>query len=108
MPFEDQRFEGGNVESRYRSECDGSSADADRGIFKPGAVVIDAGISYDEEGKLCGDVDFEAVVEKVGAISPVPGGVGAITNAILMEHVFDIYRLFYEDGYDEDEDEYEV
>ena len=43
---------------------------------KEGAVVIDVGINRDEEGKLCGDVDFDQVKDKVGMITPVPGGVG--------------------------------
>ena len=45
-------------------------------FVKEGAVVIDVGINRDEEGKLCGDVDFEGVKDKVGMITPVPGGVG--------------------------------
>lgn len=55
--------------------------------FSEGQVVIDAGINWDEkESKLCGDVDFEAVEPKVGAITPVPGGVGAVTSAIIISH----------------------
>ena len=49
-------------------------------------VVIDVGINFDEEGKMCGDADFEAVKEKVKAITPVPGGVGGVTTALLMHH----------------------
>lgn len=56
-------------------------------MIKPGAVVIDVGINRTEEGKLVGDVDFEAVSEKASYITPVPGGVGPMTIAMLMENV---------------------
>ena len=52
--------------------------------IKKGAVVIDVGIHRNEENKLCGDVDFEAVEPKAAMITPVPGGVGAVTTAVLM------------------------
>ncbi|KZN98869.1 bifunctional methylenetetrahydrofolate dehydrogenase/methenyltetrahydrofolate cyclohydrolase FolD [Pseudobacillus badius] len=52
--------------------------------FKPGAVVIDVGMNRDENGKLCGDVDFESAKEKAGAITPVPGGVGPMTITMLL------------------------
>lgn len=56
--------------------------------FSEGQVVIDAGINFDEStGKLCGDVDFDAVSDKVAAITPVPGGVGSVTSAILIKHL---------------------
>ena len=56
-------------------------------MIKPGAVVIDVGMDRDPEtGKLCGDVDFEAAKEVTGAITPVPGGVGPMTIACLMEN----------------------
>lgn len=55
-------------------------------MVKPGAVVIDVGMDRDENGKLCGDVDFEAVSEVAGAITPVPGGVGPMTIAMLMKN----------------------
>lgn len=51
---------------------------------KEGAVVIDVGMDRDENGKLCGDVDFESVEPKVSAITPVPGGVGPMTVAMLL------------------------
>lgn len=54
---------------------------------KPGQIVIDVGMNVDSEGKLCGDVDYENVSEIVDAITPVPGGVGSITTAILLKHV---------------------
>lgn len=53
---------------------------------KEGAVVIDVGIHRMENGKLCGDVDFDSVVDKVSAITPVPGGVGPMTIAMLMNN----------------------
>ncbi|MEZ4223779.1 MAG: bifunctional methylenetetrahydrofolate dehydrogenase/methenyltetrahydrofolate cyclohydrolase FolD [Polyangiaceae bacterium] len=53
---------------------------------KPGAVVIDVGMNRDENGKLCGDVDFAAVREVAGAITPVPGGVGPMTIAMLLDN----------------------
>ncbi len=55
-------------------------------MVKPGAVVIDVGMNRDENGKLCGDVDFEKVSEIAGAITPVPGGVGPMTIAMLMKN----------------------
>ena len=56
---------------------------------RPGQVVIDVGINMDENGKLCGDVDFDAAEPVVSAITPVPGGVGAVTTSILAGHVVD-------------------
>ncbi len=53
---------------------------------KPGACVIDVGMNRDENAKLCGDVDFHAVKEIAGAITPVPGGVGPMTIAMLLEN----------------------
>ena len=56
-------------------------------MVKPGAIVIDVGINRDEQGKLCGDVDFEPVREALGPtgwISPVPGGVGPMTITMLL------------------------
>ena len=55
-------------------------------ILKPGAAVIDVGMNRDENGKLCGDVDFESVSKIAGAITPVPGGVGPMTVALLMRN----------------------
>jgi methylenetetrahydrofolate dehydrogenase (NADP+)/methenyltetrahydrofolate cyclohydrolase len=51
--------------------------------IKPGAVVIDVGIKVDEEGNVCGDVDFEEVSEVASRITPVPGGVGTVTTSVL-------------------------
>jgi len=53
-------------------------------MVKPGAVVIDVGINRNADGKLCGDVDFSGVAEVAGWISPVPGGVGPMTIAMLL------------------------
>lgn len=53
---------------------------------KEGAVVIDVGINRDKDGKLCGDVDFDDVAEKCSAITPVPGGVGPMTIAMLLHN----------------------
>ena len=53
-------------------------------MVKPGAVVIDVGMDRDENGKLCGDVDFEGVRQVAGWITPVPGGVGPMTRAMLL------------------------
>lgn len=64
----------------------GKAKFVDAGYVKEGAVVIDVGMDRDENGKLCGDVDFEAVKEKAGAITPVPGGVGPMTIAMLMHN----------------------
>lgn len=55
-------------------------------MVKPGAVVIDVGINRDAQGKLCGDVDYDAAAEKAGYITPVPGGVGLMTRAMLMQN----------------------
>lgn len=55
-------------------------------MVKPGAVVIDVGMNRNAEGKLCGDVDFENVKDVAGAITPVPGGVGPMTIAMLMKN----------------------
>ena len=55
-------------------------------MVKEGAVVIDVAVNRDEQGKLCGDVDYGPVAEKVSYITPVPGGVGPVTRAVLMEN----------------------
>jgi len=56
------------------------------GMVKPGAVVIDVGVNRLDDGKLVGDVDFEGVKEVAGAITPVPGGVGPMTIAMLLKN----------------------
>ena len=55
-------------------------------MVKPGAIVIDVGMDRDENGKLCGDVDFEDVKEVAGYLTPVPGGVGPMTISMLMKN----------------------
>ncbi|MDD4126538.1 MAG: bifunctional methylenetetrahydrofolate dehydrogenase/methenyltetrahydrofolate cyclohydrolase FolD [Methanomicrobium sp.] len=62
-------------------------------MIKSGAVVIDVGINQDENNKLCGDVDFDSVKEKASAITPVPGGVGPMTIATLMENTLKSARM---------------
>ena len=57
-------------------------------MVKEGAIVIDVGMNRDEDGKLCGDVDFEQVKEKVSYITPVPGGVGPMTITMLMYNTY--------------------
>lgn len=57
-------------------------------MVKPGAVVIDVGINRNSAGKLCGDVDFENVKEVASWITPVPGGVGPVTVAMLMQNTY--------------------
>lgn len=56
-------------------------------MVKEGVVVIDVGINRNEEGKVCGDVDFETVSQKASYITPVPGGVGPMTIAMLMNNI---------------------
>lgn len=55
-------------------------------FFSPGQTVLDVGINFDTHGKLCGDVDFEEVEPIVGAITPVPGGIGTVTTSVTMAH----------------------
>jgi methylenetetrahydrofolate dehydrogenase (NADP+)/methenyltetrahydrofolate cyclohydrolase len=62
-------------------------------MVKDGAVVIDVGINRDESGKLCGDVDFENVSRKTSWITPVPGGVGPMTIAMLMKNTVTAAKL---------------
>ena len=56
-------------------------------MVKEGAVVIDVAMNRDENGKLCGDVDFAGVEPKASYITPVPGGVGPMTRALLMKNI---------------------
>lgn len=64
-------------------------------MVKPGAVVIDVGINRGADGKLCGDVDFAAASEKASFITPVPGGVGLMTRAMLMENTLRAAKLLH-------------
>lgn len=65
-------------------------------MVKDGAVVIDVGMDRDENGKLCGDVDFDSVEPVAGAITPVPGGVGPMTIAMLMKNTLTAARRAHE------------
>ncbi|MPW26607.1 bifunctional 5,10-methylene-tetrahydrofolate dehydrogenase/5,10-methylene-tetrahydrofolate cyclohydrolase [Alkalibaculum sp. M08DMB] len=60
---------------------------------KEGAIVVDVGINVDENGKLCGDVDFDQCIEKASLITPVPGGVGSVTTSVLAKHVIKACKL---------------
>ena len=62
-------------------------------MVKDGAVVVDVGMNRDENGKLCGDVDFNSVKEKCSYITPVPGGVGPMTIAMLMQNTLKAYEI---------------
>ena len=62
-------------------------------MVKEGAIVIDVGINRMEDGKLCGDVDFDSVEPKSGYITPVPGGVGPMTIAMLMKNTLHAAKL---------------
>ena len=67
----------------------GRAGVVDGSFAAPGQIVVDVGINVNEEGKLCGDVNFEAVEPIVEAITPVPGGVGSVTTAVLAKHVIE-------------------
>ncbi len=68
--------------------------------IKPGAVVIDVGINRTEEGKLVGDVEYAAAAERAGWITPVPGGVGPMTVAMLMQNTLEASQLHNEQPLD--------
>lgn len=83
-----------NIEEECRNAdiivaCCGVAKMITEKFVKPGQIVIDVGMNVDEEGRLCGDVDYEKVSEIAEAVTPVPGGVGSITTAILLKHVVD-------------------
>ena len=61
-------------------------------MVKAGAVVIDFGVNFDQEGNMLGDVDFEGVKEVAGMVTPVPGGTGPMTNVMLMHNVLEAAR----------------
>ncbi|MDE7049191.1 MAG: bifunctional methylenetetrahydrofolate dehydrogenase/methenyltetrahydrofolate cyclohydrolase, partial [Lachnospiraceae bacterium] len=69
-----------------------------RDYVKEGAVVIDVGINRDENNKLCGDVDFDDVAEVCSAITPVPGGVGPMTVAMLLYNCVKSIQLYGQAG----------
>jgi methylenetetrahydrofolate dehydrogenase (NADP+)/methenyltetrahydrofolate cyclohydrolase len=62
--------------------------------IKPGAVVIDVGMNRKDDGKLCGDVDFEEVSEKASYLTPVPGGVGPMTITMLLYNTLQSAKRF--------------
>ena len=83
-----------NIEEECRNAdiivaCCGVAKMITEKYVKPGQIVIDVGMNVDEQGRLCGDVDYEKVSEIADAVTPVPGGVGSITTAILLKHVVD-------------------
>lgn len=71
----------------------------DESYIKDGAVVIDVGINRDENGKLCGDVDFNSVFDKASAITPVPGGVGVLTVTELMHNCLRAWEIQHKRGW---------
>ena len=62
---------------------------------KEGATVIDVGINVDKDGNLCGDVDYDTMKTVAEKLSPVPGGLGAVTTAVLAKHVVKAYKLLH-------------
>jgi methylenetetrahydrofolate dehydrogenase (NADP+)/methenyltetrahydrofolate cyclohydrolase len=65
----------------------------DATYVKEGAAVIDVGMNHDNEGKLCGDVNFESVSKVAKYITPVPGGVGPMTVTMLMKNLVELTKL---------------
>ena len=61
-------------------------------MIKDGAILIDVGINF-QNGKICGDIDFEDVKEKAYAITPVPGGIGVVTNALLIDNIINSVKI---------------
>ena len=81
-----------NIEEECRKAdiivaCCGVAKMITSSYVREGQIVIDVGMNVDGEGKLCGDVDYDSVSEIAEAVTPVPGGVGSITTAILLKHV---------------------
>jgi methylenetetrahydrofolate dehydrogenase (NADP+)/methenyltetrahydrofolate cyclohydrolase len=81
-----------NLEEEMRAADIVVAAAGQKGAFGPdcfreGQIVLDVGIHFGEDGKMCGDVLTGQVQDTVAAITPVPGGVGAVTTAVLMSHV---------------------
>ncbi|MDD4238648.1 MAG: bifunctional 5,10-methylenetetrahydrofolate dehydrogenase/5,10-methenyltetrahydrofolate cyclohydrolase [Desulfotomaculaceae bacterium] len=62
-------------------------------MVKPGAIVVDVGINEMADGSICGDVDFENVLPVAGAITPVPGGVGSLTTALIIKNLLKAIKL---------------
>jgi len=85
--IEDFKAAGRNADIVIAALGRAKMVDADR--LGENQIIIDVGINVDEDGKLCGDVDFENVEAKAAMITPVPGGVGSVTTAVLMKHVIE-------------------
>lgn len=85
--IEDFKAAGKNADIVIAALGRAKMVDADR--LGENQIIIDVGINVDEDGKLCGDVDFDNVEEKAAMITPVPGGVGSVTTAVLMKHVIE-------------------
>jgi methylenetetrahydrofolate dehydrogenase (NADP+)/methenyltetrahydrofolate cyclohydrolase len=66
----------------------GASNFVTRDMIREGSIIIDVGMNRDQDGTLCGDVDFQDVIDKVAKITPVPGGVGPMTIAMLARNTF--------------------
>ena len=71
----------------------GKAGVVDKAFAAPGQVIVDVGINVDENGRLCGDVKFDEVEPVAAAITPVPGGVGAVTTAVLAKHVIEAAEM---------------
>lgn len=69
--------------------CCGVAKTVGADYLREGQVVIDVGMNVDENGKLCGDVDYDKAAEIAKAVTPVPGGVGSVTTSVLLKHVVD-------------------
>lgn len=72
--------------------CIGVGRFVKKEFVREGAVVIDVGINFDEDGNMMGDVDYDEVLEQSGGITPVPGGVGAVTTSILASQVLKAFK----------------
>ncbi len=62
-------------------------------MISPGVVVVDVGINFDKDGKMCGDTDFENIKDMCRAITPVPGGVGPMTVASVYLNLLEAYKM---------------
>ncbi len=74
-------------EAEILAVCAGRAKMIDRRFVRDGAVVLDVGINVDEDGRLCGDVDCEDIADTAACATPVPGGIGAVTTAVLAAHL---------------------
>jgi methylenetetrahydrofolate dehydrogenase (NADP+)/methenyltetrahydrofolate cyclohydrolase len=72
--------------------CAGRPKIVGEGHLAPGQIAIDVGINVLENGSMCGDVDFEAAMDVVEAIAPVPGGVGTVSASVLAKHVIQVAK----------------